>query len=96
VNSLRKFLCFVDELRSQKSSGFCRVGYQTYGWEHKHLYNPFAIGQTVDLAFIDVRMPKMDGLAATETIGHLATFAVTAHTMKCEQGRCLREWMNTL
>jgi two-component system sensor histidine kinase/response regulator len=49
-----------------------------------------AFNQKFDVAFVDVQMPEMDGLAATATIRqreksrgtHLAIFAMTAHAMK--------------
>ncbi|HMJ23995.1 MAG TPA: response regulator, partial [Terriglobales bacterium] len=62
----------------------------------------FAFGQNFDLAFMDVQMPEMDGLAATEAIrmrekttgSHLAIFAMTAHAMKGDRERCLQSGMD--
>jgi two-component system, sensor histidine kinase and response regulator len=61
-----------------------------------------AFGQKFDLAFMDVQMPEMDGLAATEAIRqretnsgtHLAIFAMTAHAMKGDRERCLQAGMD--
>ena len=62
----------------------------------------FAFSQKFDLAFMDVQMPEMDGLAATEAIRlrekttgtHLAIFAMTAHAMKGDRERCLQSGMD--
>jgi signal transduction histidine kinase/DNA-binding response OmpR family regulator len=62
----------------------------------------FAFSQKFDLAFMDVQMPEMDGLAATEAIrlrekttgSHLAIFAMTAHAMKGDRERCLQAGMD--
>jgi signal transduction histidine kinase/DNA-binding response OmpR family regulator/HPt (histidine-containing phosphotransfer) domain-containing protein len=61
-----------------------------------------AFDQKFDLAFMDVQMPEMDGLAATEAIRqrekssgtHLAIFAMTAHAMKGDRERCLQAGMD--
>jgi len=55
-----------------------------------------------DLAFMDVQMPEMDGLAATAAIReqektsgtHLPIFAMTAHAMKGDRERCLEAGMD--
>jgi two-component system, sensor histidine kinase and response regulator len=62
----------------------------------------FAFSQTFDLAFMDVQMPEMDGLAATEALRqrekssgtHLPIFAMTAHAMKGDRERCLQAGMD--
>ncbi|HEX3353150.1 MAG TPA: response regulator [Terriglobales bacterium] len=62
----------------------------------------FALSQKFDLAFMDVQMPDMDGLAATEAIrqhengapDHLPIFAMTAHAMKGDRERCLQAGMD--
>src|SRR6202035_1867129 len=49
-----------------------------------------------DLAFMDVQMPEMDGLAATAAIRrsenhrgiHLPIFAMSAHALKGDSDRC--------
>jgi two-component system, sensor histidine kinase and response regulator len=61
-----------------------------------------AFSQKFDLVFMDVQMPEMDGLAATEAIRerekssgtHLAIFAMTAHAMKGDRERCLQAGMD--
>ena len=61
-----------------------------------------AFSQKFDLAFMDVQMPEMDGLAATEAIRqrekgsgtHLPIFAMTAHAMKGDRERCLQAGMD--
>ena len=61
-----------------------------------------AFSQKFDLVFMDVQMPGMDGLAATEAIrqrekssgAHLAIFAMTAHAMKGDRERCLLAGMD--
>jgi signal transduction histidine kinase/CheY-like chemotaxis protein len=58
--------------------------------------------QKFDLAFMDVQMPEMDGLAATAAIRehekksgtHLPIFAMTAHAMKGDRERCLEAGMD--
>jgi two-component system, sensor histidine kinase and response regulator len=55
-----------------------------------------------DLAFMDVQMPEMDGLAATAAIRkgekhsglHLPIFAMTAHAMKGDRERCIAGGMD--
>jgi len=55
-----------------------------------------------DLAFMDVQMPEMDGLAAAAAIReaekasatHLPIFAMTAHAMKGDRERCLEAGMD--
>jgi two-component system sensor histidine kinase/response regulator len=62
----------------------------------------FAFEQKFDLVFMDVQMPEMDGLAATEAIrqrekgsdNHLRIFAMTAHAMKGDRERCLQAGMD--
>jgi len=61
-----------------------------------------AFSQNFDLLFMDVQMPEMDGLAATEAIrqrekgtgAHLPIFAMTAHAMKGDRERCLHAGMD--
>jgi two-component system sensor histidine kinase/response regulator len=61
-----------------------------------------AFSQNFDLVFMDVQMPEMDGLAATEAIRlrekshgtHLPIFAMTAHAMKGDRERCLQAGMD--
>jgi two-component system, sensor histidine kinase and response regulator len=55
-----------------------------------------------DLVFMDVQMPKMDGLAATGAIRkseeqsglHLPIFAMTAHAMRGDRERCIAAGMD--
>lgn len=55
-----------------------------------------------DLVFMDIQMPEMDGLTATrkvrekeaETGKHVPIVAMTAHTMKGDQERCLEAGMD--
>ena len=61
-----------------------------------------AVNQKFDVVFMDVQMPEMDGLAATEAIRehekkggtHLPIFAMTAHAMKGDRERCLQAGMD--
>jgi CheY-like chemotaxis protein len=61
-----------------------------------------ASAERFDLAFMDVQMPEMDGLAATGAIResekksgtHLPIFAMTAHAMKGDRERCLEAGMD--
>jgi two-component system sensor histidine kinase/response regulator len=61
-----------------------------------------AMSQKFDLAFMDVQMPEMDGLAATAAIRkseaatktHLPIFAMTAHAMSGDRERCLQSGMD--
>ena len=61
-----------------------------------------ASAEKFNLAFMDVQMPEMDGLAATEAIResekksgtHLPIFAMTAHAMKGDRERCLAAGMD--
>jgi len=58
--------------------------------------------ETFDIAFMDVQMPEMDGLAATRAIReneklngtHLPIFAMTAHAMKGDRELCLASGMD--
>jgi two-component system, sensor histidine kinase and response regulator len=61
-----------------------------------------ASAEKFDLAFMDVQMPEMDGLAATAAIRehekirgtHLPIFAMTAHAMKGDRECCLQAGMD--
>jgi signal transduction histidine kinase/CheY-like chemotaxis protein len=61
-----------------------------------------ALAEKFDIAFMDVQMPEMDGLAATAAIRerekargtHLPIFAMTAHAMKGDRERCLAAGMD--
>ena len=60
--------------------------------------------ETFDVVFMDVQMPRMDGLAATAAIrrternrgdaSHQTVIALTAHAMKGDQERCLAAGMD--
>ncbi|MBF0551949.1 MAG: response regulator [Deltaproteobacteria bacterium] len=58
--------------------------------------------QTFDLVLMDVQMPVMDGITATEKIrekenligGHIPIIAITAFAMKGDQERCLASGMD--
>jgi two-component system, sensor histidine kinase and response regulator len=58
--------------------------------------------QTFDLVLMDVQMPEMDGITATERIreyeksthGHIPIIAMTAHIMKEDRTRCLAAGMD--
>jgi len=62
----------------------------------------FASAEQFDVAFMDVQMPEMDGLAATAAIResekksgtHLPIFAMTAHAMTGDRERCLESGMD--
>ncbi|HEX4424712.1 MAG TPA: response regulator, partial [Terriglobales bacterium] len=61
-----------------------------------------AASEKFDVAFMDVQMPEMDGLAATAAIrekekatgAHLPIIAMTAHAMKGDRERCLQAGMD--
>ena len=61
-----------------------------------------ASSEVFDLVFMDVQMPEMDGLAATQAIRqretmdgtHLPIYAMTAHAMKGDRERCLESGMD--
>jgi signal transduction histidine kinase/CheY-like chemotaxis protein len=61
-----------------------------------------ATKEKFDVAFMDVQMPEMDGLAATAAIRrsesasgtHLPIFAMTAHAMTGDRERCLQAGMD--
>jgi CheY-like chemotaxis protein len=61
-----------------------------------------AARERFDLVLMDVQMPVMDGLAATEVIrareaqsgGHLSTIALTAHALAGDRDRCLTAGMD--
>jgi len=58
--------------------------------------------QTFDLVLMDVQMPEMDGLVATERIregersthGHIPIIAMTAHAMQGDRERCIAAGMD--
>jgi CheY-like chemotaxis protein/HPt (histidine-containing phosphotransfer) domain-containing protein len=62
----------------------------------------FMATQTFDLVLMDVQMPEMDGLTATQKIreqekrtqSHLPIIAMTAHAMKGDRERCLEAGMD--
>jgi two-component system sensor histidine kinase/response regulator len=62
----------------------------------------FATTEQFDVAFMDVQMPEMDGLAATAAIRenekttgtHLPIIAMTAHAMTGDRERCLEAGMD--
>jgi CheY-like chemotaxis protein len=62
----------------------------------------FASAEQFDVAFMDVQMPEVDGLAATAAIRegekksgtHLPIFAMTAHAMTGDRERCLEAGMD--
>jgi signal transduction histidine kinase/DNA-binding response OmpR family regulator len=61
-----------------------------------------ALAERFDIAFMDVQMPEMDGLAATAAIResetksgtHLPIYAMTAHAMTGDRERCLAAGMD--
>ncbi|MGA9356434.1 MAG: response regulator [Terriglobales bacterium] len=63
----------------------------------------FATTEQFDVAFMDVQMPEMDGLAATAAIRenerksgtHLPIIAMTAHAMTGDRERCLAAGMDS-
>jgi len=55
--------------------------------------------QSFDLVFMDIQMPEMDGVAATQIIkrlpnGHIPVIALTAHAMAKERERLLKAGMD--
>ena len=56
--------------------------------------------EEVDVIFMDVQMPEMDGFEATthirtiETYRHIPIIAMTAHAMKGDRDRCLEAGMD--
>jgi signal transduction histidine kinase/CheY-like chemotaxis protein/ligand-binding sensor domain-containing protein len=58
--------------------------------------------QTFDLVLMDVQMPEMDGIVATERIrecersthGHIPIIAMTAHAMQGDRERCMAAGMD--
>ena len=58
--------------------------------------------QTFDLVLMDVQMPEMDGIVATERIrecerstgGHIPIIAMTAHAMQGDRERCIAAGMD--
>ncbi len=61
-----------------------------------------ALSKKYDLVLMDVQMPELDGLEATQAIrsheknvgGHLPIVAMTAHAMKGDRERCLAAGMD--
>ena len=58
--------------------------------------------QPIDLVFMDVQMPEMDGFAATAAIrqlpppyGNVPIVALTAHALKGDRERCIEAGMNS-
>ncbi|MEM9460720.1 MAG: response regulator [Myxococcota bacterium] len=74
----------------------CRVDVAGDGEEALEMTNT----APYDLVFMDVQMPRMDGLQATERIrerergGHLPIVAMTAHAMESDRTRCLEAGMD--
>jgi CheY-like chemotaxis protein len=60
------------------------------------------VQQTFDLVLMDVQMPEMDGLTATQKIrereaqgrSHIPIIAVTAHAMTGDRERCIGAGMD--
>ena len=59
----------------------------------------FSDPESIDLIFMDVQLPEIDGIAATREIrekgfDQVPIVAMTAHAMKKDRGKCLDAGMN--